>query len=447
MDIQQFEDKGLAHYSYAIYSEIIHEIILIDPSRDLAPYLEYAASLNAKISAVIETHPHADFISGHLELHQTTGAVIYCSRLVGAAYPHTGFDEGDKIMLGNIGLRALNTPGHSPDSISIVLEYAGEDRVVFTGDTLFIGDCGRPDLREGAGNITAGREALSRMMYHSLREKLMVLADDVLVYPAHGAGTLCGKSLSDEDSSTIAAEKVSNWSLDDLTEAQFVKELLSMQPFIPKYFPYDVDLNRTGADPLGASLEKVNIVTGDPVFDPGIIIIDTRPEKQFKQGHLPKAVNLQDGTKFETWLGSIVPPGEPYYLLAGEEPALQQVIRKTAKIGYEPFIKAAAVYTKGSEQIDPIPLDDFKAHPENYTIVDVRMATEAEEYPIFDEAISIPLDQLRDRVGEIPVNKPVVVHCAGGYRSAAGSSIIAGALQHKVNTYDLGEAIKQFSPK
>ncbi|HEY9259603.1 MBL fold metallo-hydrolase, partial [Chitinophaga sp.] len=312
MDIQQFEDKGLAHYSYAIYSEKVNEVILIDPSRDLTPYLEYAASLHARITGVIETHPHADFISGHLELHHS-GAVIYCSQLVGAAYPHTGFDEGDQIKLGDITLRALNTPGHSPDSICVVLVYAGEDRAVFTGDTLFIGDCGRPDLRGTAGNITAGREALARMMYHSLREKLMVLADDVLVYPAHGAGTLCGKSLSEEDISTIAAEKVSNWSLDELTENEFVKELLSQQPFIPKYFSYDVEVNRTGAAPLEASLAKVPVMTGEPVFDAGILIVDTRPESVFKQGHLPGAVNLQDGTKFETWLGSIVAPGEPFY--------------------------------------------------------------------------------------------------------------------------------------
>lgn len=442
--MQQFEDKGLAHYSYAIYSEIVNEVVLIDPSRDLSPYLAYAKSLNAKISGVIETHPHADFISGHLELHNTTGAVIYCSRLVGAGYPHTGFDEGDKITLGNITLRALNTPGHSPDSISIVLEYAGADRAVFTGDTLFVGDCGRPDLRENAGNITAGREALSRMMYHSLREKLMVLADDVLVYPAHGAGTLCGKSLSDEASSTIAAEKVSNWSLQDETEAAFVAELLSMQPFIPKYFPYDVDINRVGAGPLEASLAKVPLVTGEPVFEANVIIVDTRPEQAFKQGHLPGAINLQDGGKFETWLGSILAPGEPYYLLAADEAALQKVIRKTAKIGYESAIRAAAVYTKGSETIAPVPLSDFKTHPELYTIVDVRMAAEAADDRIFDDAISIPLDELRERINEIPLNKPVVVHCAGGYRSAAGSSIIAGALKDKVITYDLGEAIKQF---
>lgn len=446
MDIQQFEDKGLAHYSYAIYSEISNEVILIDPSRDLAPYLAYAESLNAKITGVIETHPHADFISGHLELHQTTGAVIYCSQLVGAAYPHTSFDEGNTIVLGDITLSALNTPGHSPDSICVVLSYKEEDRVVFTGDTLFIGDCGRPDLRENAGNITAGREALARMMYHSLREKLMVLADDVLVYPAHGAGTLCGKSLSDEDSSTIAAEKVSNWSLDELTETEFVQELLSSQPFIPKYFPYDVDVNRAGAAPLAASLAKVPVLSGTPAFEAGSLIIDTRPGDAFKQGHPQGAINVLNGGRFETWLGSIVGPEESFYLLATDDEALQQVINKAAKIGYEPFIAGAAVYTTGGAHMDAVPLDDFAAHPQNYTIIDVRMSNEAADYPIFDNALSIPLDQLRERINEVPLDKPVVVHCAGGTRSAAGSSIIAAALENQVKTYDLGKAVKQFVP-
>ncbi|TWF35371.1 glyoxylase-like metal-dependent hydrolase (beta-lactamase superfamily II) [Chitinophaga polysaccharea] len=447
MDIQQFEDKGLAHYSYAIYSDQANEIVLIDPARDMTPYLDYAAQQQAKIVGVIETHPHADFVSSHLELQEATGAAIYCSRLVGAGYPYTGFDEGDEISLGDITLRALNTPGHSPDSISIVLAYKGQDSAVFTGDTLFIGDCGRPDLRENAGNITAGREQLAKQMYHSLREKLMVLADDVLVYPAHGAGTLCGKSLSDADSSTIAAEKVSNWSLGDYTEAEFVKELLSQQPFIPKYFPYDVTLNRSGALALESQLNKVPVITsGEPVFEPGVVIIDTRPEAVFKQGHVPLAVNLQDGGKFETWLGSIVAPGESYYLLAAGTTQLQQVIRKAAKIGYEVNIKAAMVYDEGTVTLEQAPLADFTAHPDQYTVVDVRMAGEAATSPVFSNALVLPLDQLREHIADIPVDKPIVVHCAGGYRSAAASSIIAAALQNKVTVYDLGEAVKTFLP-
>jgi glyoxylase-like metal-dependent hydrolase (beta-lactamase superfamily II) len=192
MEIKQFEDKNLAHFSYAIVSN--GEIALIDPARDPQPYYDFAKQNTAKIIAVIETHPHADFVSSHLEIKNTAGATIYVSKLLSADYPHQTFDEGDAIVLGTITLKSLNTPGHSPDSISIVaIDEAGKEKAVFTGDTLFIGDCGRPDLREQAGAITAQRAELAKDMYHSLRNKLMTLPDDVLVYPAHGAGSLCGK--------------------------------------------------------------------------------------------------------------------------------------------------------------------------------------------------------------------------------------------------------------
>ncbi|PSL45717.1 glyoxylase-like metal-dependent hydrolase (beta-lactamase superfamily II) [Chitinophaga niastensis] len=444
MDIKQFEDKGLAHYSYAVYSSSTSEMVLIDPSRNITPYLDYAKSLQAKITGVIETHPHADFISGHLELHHTTGATLYCSKLLGAAYPHTGFDEGDEINMGAIKLKALHTPGHSPDSISIVLVRDGRDKAVFTGDTLFIGDCGRPDLREDAGNISTTKEVLAKNMYHTLREKLMVLADDVIIYPAHGAGTLCGKSLSTANYSTMGAEKLSNWSLQQYTEAEFVGILIAEQPFVPKYFPYNVSLNKKGAPDRDISLKNIPVHSGNFIFDKNIIIVDARPAHIFKQGFLPNAINLQDGDKFETWLGSIIAPDEAFYLVAEDEAHLQTVMEKTTKIGYEPFIAAAVVFSEGTEKMIPVPLSDFKAHRENYVIVDVRNTSEVQDHPIFDNAISIPLHQLRERISEIPVHKPVVVHCAGGYRSAAGSSIVANALRGKTNTFDLGEAINEF---
>ncbi|MBC9929074.1 MBL fold metallo-hydrolase [Chitinophaga qingshengii] len=439
MEIRQFEDKGLAHYSYAVYSEQANEIILVDPSRDVTPYLAFAAEKRATITGVIETHPHADFVSSHLELHDTTGATIYCSALVGAAYPHTTFDDGQTITTGELTFKALNTPGHSPDSISIVLEEKGVVKAVFTGDTLFIGDCGRPDLREKAGNLTATRSDLARQMYHSLREKLMTLPDQTLVYPAHGAGTLCGKSLSAANSSTIGAEKLTNWSLQDYTEDAFVAELLSQQPYIPKYFPYDVDINRKGATAMVPALEKVPAVTK---AEEGITIVDTRPAALFKQGHLPKAINLQLKGKFETWLGSVIAPGEAFYLVAADDAQLEEALLKSASIGYESMVRGAMVYAGGTATMDPLPLDTFKAHPEQFTIVDVRMDNETQTGLLIPGAITIPLDQLRERLNEIPTAKPVVVHCAGGYRSAAGSSIVAAVLDTPV--YDLGEDIKAF---
>jgi glyoxylase-like metal-dependent hydrolase (beta-lactamase superfamily II)/rhodanese-related sulfurtransferase len=443
MKIEQFEDKNLSHYSYAVLSECEHKVVLVDPSRNIQPYLAFAKLHQAEITGIIESHPHADFVSGHLELHQTTGAAIYCSKLLGAAYPHQTFDDGDMINFGKIKLKAINTPGHSPDSISIILEHEGKDKAIFTGDTLFIGDCGRPDLRESAGKITAKREELARQMYYSLREKIMILDDDVWVYPAHGAGTLCGKALSEASRSTVGEEKLSNWSLQDMDKNQFIDTLLQDQPFIPKYFPYDVERNKQGAANLASALADVPQSKPDKL-NTGIVIIDTRPEADFKKGHLPGSVNLQEGGKFETWLGSIISPQVTYYLVAESEEALQNLLLRTAKIGYESFIESAFVLHEGQEIMEALNVELFKIHLEDYTIVDIRSSAEVKEHPVFADAINIPLPGLRERVEEIPTNKPIVVHCAGGYRSAAGSSIVQNAFGEKTKVFDLGESIKTF---
>ena len=442
MKIEQFEDKALSHYSYAILSE--DKLVLIDPSRDVSPYLQFAAKHNAQITGVIETHPHADFISGHLELHETTGATIYCSKLVGAAYPHQTFDTGDILSIGKIKLKAVNTPGHSPDSISIVLGNEGKDKAVFTGDTLFIGDCGRPDLREQAGNIALKREELAKQMYRSLRDHLLVLDDDVWVYPAHGAGTLCGKALSDANRSTIGAEKLSNWALQPMSEDDFVKELLLDQPFVPKYFPYDVEVNRNGTSNLKDAIANVMVINNIEEPDSGILIIDTRAENVFKAGHITGSINIQSSGKFETWLGSIVAPNELFYLTAADEYRLNELVSRCAKIGYEEFIKAAFVFSAGNEKTSLLDIDKFYTYQDDYSIIDIRNYSEVQEQEIFINAIHIPLPELRRRISEIPIDKPVVVHCAGGYRSAAGSSIINNALKGKTQVFDLGEAIKNF---
>lgn len=451
MQIKQFEDKNLSHYSYAILSEGEKKIILIDPARNTQPCLDYAKENEAQITGVIETHPHADFVSSHLELYATTGAIIYTSKLVDALYPHQTFDGGQSIQLGKIKLSAINTPGHSPDSISIVLEHEGKQKAVFTGDTLFIGDCGRPDLREGAGKIQSTRVELAKQMYYSLRDKLMKLDDDTLVYPAHGAGTLCGKSLSKENTSTIGKEKQTNWSLQGATEEEFVNNLLADQPFVPLYFPFDVELNRKGANALEDSLSKIKTgtATGEnakKALDETLWVIDTRKEEVFKQGHLPHAINLMENGNFETWLGSIIKPGEQFYLAGESNEQIQRMMIRAAAIGYETAIAETIVVKSGHGREAEIDVEIFKKHPTDYTIVDVRNVSEVNEGKIFSNSISIPLAEVRDRVNEIPKDKPIVVHCAGGYRSAAASSLIHAKLNSKVNVFDLGEAINQFQP-
>ena len=444
MKIKQFEDKGLAHYSYAILSECEQKIVLIDPARDPRPYYAYAEENNAKIVGVIETHPHADFVSSHLEIHEHTGATIYAHSLTGAGYPHQSFDEGAELVVGKIKLKSLHTPGHSPDSISIVLEHDGRDKAVFTGDTLFVGDVGRPDLRENAGNSQPKREELARQMYHSTRDKLMKLDDAVVVYPAHGAGTLCGKNLGDASSSTIGEEKATNSALQPMREEEFVKMIVADQPFIPRYFGYNVGLNEKGAPAYQASVEAVKRLPQDYHPTDGTLVIDAREESVFKKGHYQGALNIQEGAKFETWLGSIVAPEEPYYLVADHEESLANLISKAAKIGYELFIKGTFVLTDAgqtpSAQLDR---DDFEANPEAYTIVDVRNASEVEKQAYFAHAINIPLPELRERAAEVPQDKPVVVHCASGYRSAIGSSLLEAALPG-TPVIDLSEAVNDF---
>lgn len=444
MNIIQFEDKFLAHYAYALISD--GEIALVDPARNPQPYYDLAEQEGAKITAIIETHPHADFVSSHKEIAEKTGAKIYVSKLLGADYDHTTFDEGETIKVGKATLKALNTPGHSPDSISVVaIDEDGKEKAVFTGDTLFIGDCGRPDLRETAGAMTATRQELARQMYHSLRDKLIPLADDVLVYPAHGAGSLCGKGLSAANVSTMGAEKATNWSLQNITIQEFEHQLLENQSFVPKYFTYAVALNKKGAPDYLPAIEGIAINESLPENPEDVVIIDTRDQADFKRGHLPKAINLMDDTKFETWLGSIVSPNEEFYLVGDSKEVLEALISRTASIGYEGQVAGAFVAKDIAGKTEGhVDMESFKAHPEIYTIVDIRNVSEVKLKSVFENAINIPLPELRERIGEVPTDKPIVVHCAGGYRSAAGASIIKGGLNDDADVLDLSYAIKEF---
>jgi hydroxyacylglutathione hydrolase len=440
MIIHQFYDKGLAHASYAIISQ--GKMVVIDPARDPQPYYDLATEHGAQLVGVIETHPHADFISSHLEIHQQTGATIFVSQLLGATYAHKSFDDGDTMELGDLTLKAINTPGHSPDSICILVEDEySQPKAIFTGDTLFVGDVGRPDLRESVGNITAKKEELARAMYHSTREKLMKLPESVVVYPAHGPGSLCGKNMSPDLNSTIGRELRENYALQLMTEMQFVKTLTEDQPFIPKYFGFDVDLNKQGASSFEESVAKVPRPDKNTPLEKDILVVDSRPQELFKAGHLKGAINIQNGDKFETWLGSIINPNELFYLIGEDEATLDILIRKAAKIGYEQNIKGALLAPDTLPETSS--LADTGAvisRSQNYTILDVRNTGEVADLTHFGHSINIPLPELRDRISEIPTDKPIVVHCAAGYRSAAGSSIVAAALPG-AQVFDFGEAI------
>ena len=441
MKIKQFEYEPLSHYSYALISN--GEMAIIDPERNPMQYYAFAKVNKAKIVAVIETHPHADFVSSHLQIHQETGATIYNSEKLGADYPHQPFDEGDSITIGKATLTAINTPGHSPDSITIMAKE-GKETVLFTGDTLFIGDVGRPDLREKAGKMQAKRQELAEAMYHTIQHKFKNMPDDAVVYPAHGAGSLCGKSMSDANSSTLGNERMGNWAFKNQTQEEFVNELLDSQPFIPSYFGYNVDVNKTGAATLRNAIAaipfKMNSTTDG-------LIVDARKESEFKKGHLKKSINIQASSEedtFETWLGAIVAPGEKFSLVIEKPEDLEMILQRVAKIGYEKELQR--ILTLSGENLiktRQLDLEDFKKHPNSYTIVDIRNKSELAEGKIFESALSHPLNELRKTTANIPDSKPIVVHCAGGYRSAAGSSILESALDG-VTVFDLSDAVEQF---
>ncbi len=278
----------------------------------------------------------------------------------------------------------------------------------------------------------------------------MTLLDDVLIYPAHGEGSLCGKELSEQNSSTIGREKASNWSLQKISEKDFIKELLADQPFIPKYFPFDVGVNKKRADALTTSISKVQQrepitnVVGANELNPDILIIDSQPQEQFKKAHIKNAINLMHGAKFETWLGSIVNPGEKIYLIAESENVLNELIERTAKIGYDKQIALAFVSNYGDTVMKLFNSEELKDNKDAFTIVDIRNDAEVKTQKIFPNAIHIPLHQLRERINEIPTHKPILVHCAGGYRSAAGSSIIKSNLNSGRQVYDLSKAVAYF---
>jgi len=447
MHIEQFTDKALAHYSYAILSD--NKMALVDPARNPTPYYKFAEKHKAKIVAIFETHPHADFISSHFQIHKETGAKIYTSKDVGAEYPHEPFDDGDKLEMNKVTFSAINTPGHSPDSICIHAQnITNENEALFTGDTLFIGNVGRPDLREDVGNMKATRESLAKSMFHTVQNKFTNLSDSVLVYPAHGAGSLCGKNMSSAASSTLGNERIGNWAFKTQTEEEFVEELLKDQPFIPSYFGFDVDTNKKGPENFMSSIWSIPLRLKVTALEDHHLVIDTRPEDKFKQGHLPNSINVMarnENDKFETWLGAIVKPNEKFVLVIPSVNYYQELLERVARIGYESQILSVITL---SENVDNkgkhLDLNDFKSHTENYTIVDIRNNSEVDNGLIFDRAIHHPLNHLRETVGDIPNDKPIVVHCAGGYRSTAGFSIIKES-KPNIEVYDLSFAVSEFN--
>jgi len=443
MFFKQFYLGCLAHASYLIGSH--GEAVVVDPQRDVDQYITEAQAQGLQIKYVIETHLHADFVSGHRELASRTGAEIVFGEKAGATFPHRRVKDGDELKLGDIILRILETPGHTPEGISIVVidpTVSSKPERVLTGDTLFIGDVGRPDLT-GAKGHTA--EEMAGMLYDSLHTKLMTLADDVGVFPAHGAGSMCGRNISKETSSTIGEQRSYNYALKSMGKAEFVRMMTTDLPEAPAYFSSDAEMNRTGAAPLdqlprpaGLSPAEVN-----EAVERGNLILDVRASGAFGAGHVPGSLNIALSGQFASWAGSLIPLETAIVLVAEDEAGVDEAVTRLARVGIENVrgYLNGGIYSwnqAGFETatITQMPVDELHhqiVEGADLQIVDVRRPGEFQNGHAAG-ARNLTLAHLAEHIGELDPERPTAVICQSGYRSSAGASLLQRlGFQHVFN--------------
>jgi hydroxyacylglutathione hydrolase len=438
MLIKQYYLGCLAHASYLVADEKSGIAAVVDPQRDIAQYLQDAEAGGYSIQYVFLTHFHADFLAGHIELRDEVGAKICLGRRAEPEFQATKVGDGDRILMGDVRLDILETPGHTPEGISILVydlaKSADVPQAVLTGDTLFIGDVGRPDLLASIG-VTA--DELADMLHDSLTKKLMPLPDGTLVYPAHGAGSMCGKNLSKETVSTIGEQKKFNYALQPMSREEFKRIVTAEQPEAPSYFLHDAVLNRQERPNLAASLaESLKALSLDEVLRlkaHGAQILDVRDAMDFEGAHLAGAIHVGIHGKYATWCGTVLDHDHPIVVIAdagGEEEAVMRL----GRIGFD----NVGGYLKGGmdalgdrpdlmakiDRITAVALSEQLATPAAPTVVDVRSEKEWTARHIAG-SVNIPLNHLRERAAEIPQGRPVVVQCEGGYRSAIAASILA----------------------
>jgi len=434
MKFNQYYLECLSHASYLIGDETTGRAVVVDPQRDVSEYLADARELGMTIELVIETHFHADFLSGHLELAEATGAKIVYSAVAQPEFDHMAVADGERYSLGEVQLEFLHTPGHTPESMSIVIyERAGDTAPygVLTGDTLFIGDVGRPDLLSSIGFT---RDELADKLYDSLHNKLMPLPDTTKVYPAHGAGSACGKNLSTDLWSTMGEQRMTNYALRASSKERFVELVTEGQPPAPGYFVYNAILNRQGRELLDET-EMPAPMNYDEVrtaLAAGAILVDGRDPEEFALGHLKAAVNIGLEGRYAEFAGSVVKPEDDIVLITDPERELEGKNR-LARIGFDRVIGylkdpyAVMFEHQGdvevASRLTAKALDERIADVPELQLVDVRNPGEAAGGMIA-HAVNIPVGQLPDRVAELDPRKPTVVYCAGGYRSSVAASLL-----------------------
>jgi len=439
MILKQYYLGCLAHASYLVADQPTGVAAVVDPQRDVEQYVEDARGLGCRVGHVFLTHFHADFLAGHLELRDREGATIHLGTRADAEFEFVPMADGDSVELGAGSLEVLETPGHSPESISILVHDPGQEAdpwAVLTGDTLFVGDVGRPDLRASLG---WSAEELGSMLYDSVHRKLAPLPDETLVYPAHGAGSLCGKNLSTDTVSTIGVQRLYNYALQPMSRERFIEIVTADQPDSPAYFTYDAVLNTrehpTLADALDRQVRPLSLDDALRLGDAGAQLLDVRDSADFAGAHMRGSLNVGLGGSYATWCGTILDPERQVVLVADPGSEVEAATR-LGRIGFD----MTAGYLEGGMQpladapelVDRIErvtagyLVDQLASADPPLVIDVRSVPEWEAGHI-EQARNVPLERLPHRLGELPLDRPVVVHCASSYRATIAASLLRRA--------------------
>ena len=447
MILERFYLQCLAHASYLVADEGTRRAVVVDPQRDINIYLQFAQQHDLRIEHVVLTHLHADFLAGHLELREATGATIYLGRRAQAEYAFTPLGTGSAIDLGAVRLEALETPGHTPESISLlVFDGSSGDAdpvAVLTGDTLFIGDVGRPDLRASLGWSAT---TLGEMLYESLRDKLLTLPDATLVYPTHGAGSLCGRAISQETVSTLGEQRRVNYALKPMSKEAFVTLVTTDQPDAPDYFTYDAVMNTrerpTLDETLARELKPLSAEAFLQARADGAQVLDTRDPVMFAASHLAGSINIGLAGQYATWAGTLLSHDAAIVIIADPGMERESALR-LGRIGFDNVagfldhglgaladrpsiadgVSAAGELMQTTERLAPDVLAERLASPDPPLVLDVRSSGERSAGAIAG-SLHIPLNQLPRRLEELPRDRPLVVHCAGGYRSSIAASLL-----------------------
>lgn len=435
MKIEQIYTGCLSQGSYYVISE--NQAIIIDPLRETEPYLKRAEQDGVKIKYIIETHFHADFVSGHIDLAKKTGATIVYGPNANPSYPVYIAQDGEQLTFGKLSLKVLHTPGHTMESTCFLLmDESGKESALFSGDTLFIGDVGRPDLAQKSASMT--QEQLAGLLYHSLRDKIMTLPDEVVVYPAHGAGSACGKNMSKETSDLLGNQKKTNYALrTDMSESDFIKEVTDGLLPPPGYFGMNVAMNKQGYDDydtvLKRGLNALSIKAFEAILNEtnDFLVLDTRTSSEFAKCFIPGTINIGLEGQFAPWVGALIPNVKQKIALVTEIGKEEETIQRLARVGYDNVVG----YLNGgienwkntgrdTDFIERITADDLQIEVNNKTtIIDVRKPGEFQAEHI-ENVPNIPLDFINEHMHEFPQNDIFILHCAGGYRSIIAASIL-----------------------